>query len=141
MSFEPKLGGLVVLSAVSFLLAFPLQFVRFPPTIPIIGNCVEWLHLPRLYSHRIATVSFFHPLVQILILLASLAQSRDQVWGLYHHNMDTKYGGQSSSSMDDSRVGNVASNSDVLETRGRSALELATSSRCVRALPPSSYSS
>ena len=53
------------------------------------------------------------------------------MWGLYHHGMDTKYGGHGSGSMDDSRVGTVISNSDMLETRGESALELATSSRCV----------
>eukprot|EP00903_Cladosiphon_okamuranus_P012466 g11675.t1 len=57
--------------------------------------------------------------------------SRDHVWGLYQ-GMSHWYGGHGgggSGSMDDSRVGTVISNSDVLETRGESALELATSSR------------
>lgn len=49
---------------------------------------------------------------------------------MYHRDVDTKHGG-GGSSMDDSRVGTVISNSDVLETRGKSALELATSSRYV----------
>ncbi|CAM9785040.1 unnamed protein product, partial [Ectocarpus sp. 12 AP-2014] len=56
--------------------------------------------------------------------------SRDQVWGSSYHGgtSNARY----SSALDDSRVGTVISGSDLrdaLETKGRSALELATASR------------
>ena len=53
-------------------------------------------------------------------------QSRDQVSGVPYGGPPAKYG------MDESRIGTVISGSDlndVLDTQGRSALELATSSR------------
>ncbi|CAN0239006.1 unnamed protein product, partial [Hapterophycus canaliculatus] len=68
----------------------------------------------------------------MIIPLPPRLQSRDQVWGLSHHGMGTRYGNGAGGMMDDSRVGTVISGSDLndeLETRGRSALELATSSR------------